>query len=213
MLQEILDFFGRAICHQIDERSLHVGGKALSVCARDTGIYIGIFSTLIYLHLAKRKTPVTIPKVNMSFFLLLFMVPLVVDGLGSYAHLFESTNERRVVTGICFGLVLPYFVYPVVMGESLEAASQPVIKGSRDVIVPVLLSGILGGVSFFGWLPFWILDGFIVLTIIVWFSLCAGCLVSRIHRLYLKWSLSIIGGISFLALISWTHEWVLTLTS
>ncbi|WP_423799532.1 DUF2085 domain-containing protein [Neobacillus sp. SAB-20_R2A] len=208
-----MDFFGRAICHQIDERSLLVDGKVLSVCARDIGIYIGIFSTLIYLCLVKRKASITIPTVKMSFFLLFFMLPLMVDGVGSYAHLFESTNIRRLMTGICFGLVLPYFIYPLVMGKSLDATSKPVIKGSRDVFVPALLSGMLGGMSFYRWLPFLVLDGFIVLTIIVWFSLCAGCLLSRVHRLYLKWSLSILGGISFLTFLSWGHEWVLSLAN
>lgn len=149
----------------------------------------------------------------MSFFLLLFLVPLVVDGIGSYAHFFESTNTRRLVTGVCFGVVLPYFVYPLVMWKYLEAGSEPVIKGSQDVFVPVLLSGILGGVSFFGWLPLLVIDDLIVLTIIVWFSLCTGCLLSRIHRLYLKWSLSILGGISFLSFLSWAHEWVINFTS
>ncbi|MFC4799972.1 DUF2085 domain-containing protein [Neobacillus sp. GCM10023253] len=205
-----MDFFGRAICHQIDERSLHVSGKALSVCARDTGIYIGIFSTLIYLHLVKSKTPVTIPTVKMSFFLLVFMVPLVVDGLGSYSHLFESTNTRRLVTGICFGSVLPYFVYPVVKGESLEQTSQPVVKNFSNLILPMLFSLCLGLLIYWGILPYSIINGLLVLIIIIWFSLCASILFSSVRFLILKWTLSVFSSLIFLTFLSLLHELVIS---
>lgn len=205
MLQEILDFIGRAICHQIDERSLHISGRSLSVCARDTGIYIGIFSSLIYLHFVKRNREVTIPTLKMSFFLLLFMVPLVVDGVGSYAHLFESTNIRRLITGSYFGFALPYFLYPLICGNSLKLTSRPVIKGRKDIIYPMLLAWILGLSIYFGYIPFLVLNIFIILMIIVWFSLCVSFLFLKFHNNYIKWTLSFIGGIIFLSLLSWAH--------
>lgn len=119
LLHEILHFFGRAICHQLEDRSLQVSGNALTVCARDTGIYIGVFSTLIYLQFTKRKQSITIPSIKVSFVLLMFLFPLMIDGLGSYTHLFDSNNPRRLVTGIAFGFILPYFIYPLLSKKIL----------------------------------------------------------------------------------------------
>jgi uncharacterized membrane protein len=120
LLHDVFHFFGRAICHQLEDRSLTVSGEVLAVCARDTGIYIGIFSTMIYLHFFKRRQNTTIPSIKISFLLLLFLVPLMVDGLGSYTHLFESNNPRRLLTGIAFGFVLPYFTYPLLSKSTLN---------------------------------------------------------------------------------------------
>ncbi|MFF2446865.1 DUF2085 domain-containing protein [Neobacillus sp. NPDC058068] len=208
MLHEILHFFGRAICHQMEDRSLQASGETLSVCARDTGIYIGIFSTLTYLHLFKRKAKITIPSIKMSFFLLLLMVPLMIDGLGSYIHLFESNNIRRLVSGTSFGFVLPYFLYPLLSAKSLEASSEPVIKHGRDLFAPLFISCGLGGLIFWEWLPFYLLDGFIILTVIVWFSLCASFLFSWLERVRLKSAFSIFCGLTFLSILSLLHDLV-----
>jgi len=207
LIQEILNFFGRAICHQLDERSLHVTGTALSVCARDTGIYIGIFSTLMYLHIFKRKAKLTIPKVKVSFLLLLLMVPMMMDGLGSYTHLFHSNNLRRLLTGICFGLALPYFLYPLT--KSYENSSEPVIKTTKDFIIPLLFSCLLGGIFYLGWLPYFLLDILVILSVIIWFSLCASFTIPFIKRTYYKRMISIGISITFLAALSWLHSWLL----
>ncbi|MBT2657393.1 DUF2085 domain-containing protein [Bacillus sp. ISL-18] len=208
MIQAIFDFFGRAICHQLDERSLHVSGLALSVCARDTGIYIGIFSTLLYLHIFKRKSKLTIPTIKISFLLLLLMIPLMIDGLGSYTHLFQSNNVRRLVSGICFGFVLPYFLYPLFLGRSLDQSSEPVIQKRMDLWVPFLGSSILGGLFYFGILPYYLLDSFIIFTIIVWFSLCASFLIPFVKQTYYKGVISIILSLFFLSCLSLLHAWL-----
>jgi uncharacterized membrane protein len=208
LLHELLHFFGRAICHQIEDRSLQASGETLSVCARDTGIYIGIFSTLAYLHLFKRKAKITIPSIKMSFFLLLLMMPLIIDGLGSYIHLFESNNARRLVSGTCFGFALPYFLYPLLKAKSLEPSSEPVIKHGWDVFAPLFLSCGLGGLIFWEWLPYYLVDGFIILTVIVWFSLCASFLFSWVDRTWLRSTLGIFCGLIFLTMLSLLHDLV-----
>lgn len=210
MVQEIMNFFGRAICHQLDERSLHISGYALSVCARDTGMYIGIFSTLFYLKLFKGYKNMTIPSIKISFFLLLFLVPLMIDGLGSYTHLFETSNFRRLVTGISFGFVLPYFLYPLLSTKPLEQMSEHVINQSKDLVVPLLLSSMLGGLYYWGLLSYYVLDSLIILIIIIWFSLCASFLFSVIRNTRLQWALSIFSSLVFLSFLSSLHSWVQT---
>jgi uncharacterized membrane protein len=212
MLHEILDFFGRAICHQLEDRSLQVSGEALAVCARDTGIYIGIFSTLIYLHFSKRKQSLTIPSIKLSFFLLLFLVPLIIDGLGSYSHLFVSNNPRRLITGIAFGFVLPYFVYPLLSKRSLEHESKPVLSKSKDLFIPLLLSIVLGGIFYLGQPSHIVLDSLIIVSIVGWFSLLASFLFPFILRVSLKLTFSVLISLSFLSILSLLHVWVLPFT-
>jgi uncharacterized membrane protein len=210
LVHEILHFLGRAICHQLEERSLLISGETLSVCARDTGIYIGIFSTLSYLQTFKRNKAITIPTLRCSFFLLLLLLPMMIDGLGSYTHMFETNNLRRLVSGISFGLVLPYFLYPLLSKKSLEQMSQPVITQSRDFLFPLLLSITLGGLFYWGQPSYLILDSLLVVTIIIWFSLLSSFLFSFIQRISIKWGLSLFTSIAFLSLLSVLHSWVLS---
>jgi uncharacterized membrane protein len=212
LIQEILNFFGRAICHQLEARSLHVSGAALSVCARDTGIYIGIFSTLVYLHIYKRKLKITIPSIKVSFLLLILMVPMIIDGLGSYTHLFQSNNIKRLLSGISFGLVLPYFLYPLLTVNSLKPHSEPVINSRRDFGIPLLISIILGGIFYFEGLPFYLLDSFIILSVIVWFSLCISFLFQFIKHTYYKKIIPCIFSIMFLCFLLWLHFWFQSFT-
>jgi uncharacterized membrane protein len=210
LLHEILHFFGRAICHQLGERSLIVSGEALAVCARDTGIYIGIFSTLFYLHSTKRKQSITIPSIKISLMLLLFLVPLIIDGLGSYTNLFESNNLRRLLTGIAFGFVLPYFIYPLLLKKSVDSKSEPILSISKDSYFPLIISFIIGGLFYFAKLPYYFLNGLIILIIILWFSLLASFLLSHIRSKTIRRTLSIMLSVSFLSLLSLIHSWILS---
>jgi uncharacterized membrane protein len=210
LLNELLNFFGRAICHQLDARSLHISGEVMAVCARDTGIYIGIFSTLLYLHFSKQKQNVTIPSIKVSFLLLLFLVPLIIDGLGSYTQLFDSNNTRRLMTGISFGFVLPYFIYPLLSKKSLEHGSVPVIKKSYDFLVPLAGSVILGGLVYAGQPSHLVLNTFIIVTVIAWFSILASFLFPFILRLKIKLLVSLIASLAFLSFLSIIHISILS---
>ncbi|MCM3765814.1 DUF2085 domain-containing protein [Neobacillus niacini] len=206
MLDEILHFFGGAICHQLEDRSLMIDGKPLSVCARCTGIYIGIFSTLVYLQLFKRKVNITIPSIKMSFFLLLLMVPLIIDGIGSYINLFESNNLRRLITGMCFGFVLPYFLFPLILGKSLKHVSQPVIKNNKDMFIPILFSASIGGLVYWSKLPYYLFDSLIIFTIVIWFSLCVSFMFSRLNIPALRLAVSVFISLGFLSILSLLHQ-------
>ncbi|QCJ44020.1 DUF2085 domain-containing protein [Bacillus sp. S3] len=208
MIHDLFHFFGRAICHQLEERSLQASGETLSVCARDTGIYIGIFSTLIYLHLFKRGAKITIPTIKISLFLLLLMVPLMIDGLGSYLHLFETDNTRRLLTGISFGLALPNFLYPLLSPKALDETSKPVITVKRDFFIPLILSCGLGGLVYWGKISYFVLDGFLILTVMIWFSMCGSFLFSSIQNTHLKSALSVCSGLVLLSTLSLLHSFV-----
>jgi len=103
ILQQILNFFGHGFCHQLPERSLEAGGLYFCICARCTGIYLGFLVTLIVIAVLKPKTA------NQKWIFLigaLLIVPMAIDGAGSYLGLFDSTDLKRYITGYLCGMGL-----------------------------------------------------------------------------------------------------------
>ena len=80
-------------CHQRPERSFFVKGYQMPVCARCEGELIGTLISLIAIWFIRPTFPV----------LAILMVPMVLDGLIQALTKYESTNWRRLVTGILFG--------------------------------------------------------------------------------------------------------------
>lgn len=106
VLQQILYFFGVGLCHQNPERSLESGGLYFSVCARDTGIYLGLILTLLVLVILYTRTaskPAALPPAWAVAVSIVLIVPMAVDGVSSYAGLRESTNLLRYITGYLCG--------------------------------------------------------------------------------------------------------------
>jgi len=104
----LLNYVGRLVCHQLPERTLWIGGHYLPVCARDTGVYLGII--LGYLLLIQRKKEATGPP-NLWMTGLMAM-PMIVDAGTQWVGLRTSTNELRLITGLIFGVAIaPILVY------------------------------------------------------------------------------------------------------
>lgn len=107
---------GYGICHQIPERCLHYGGRAMPVCARDMGIFLGFATCLAVLLVVYRKAAPRPPSWLTVAFLFLLAAPAVIDGITSYADLRESTNVLRMVTGSLAGTAGAALVFPFVSG-------------------------------------------------------------------------------------------------
>ncbi len=94
-------------CHQISERSLHVFGAKMAVCARCFGIYAGmLIGCLLYpfLNRFERMPP--------GWVMLAAIASLALDGVSQLFGLRESSNILRVLTGLLFGGVIPYYLIP-----------------------------------------------------------------------------------------------------
>lgn len=80
-------------CHCREDRSFHIRGRRLPLCARCTGELAGILVCLI-------SAALFLPPVPLALGLL---VPMVLDGGLQALTPYESGNLRRLVTGLLFG--------------------------------------------------------------------------------------------------------------
>lgn len=120
------DAVGYAICHRIGERSFHVGGRQLPLCARCTGEFYAAGISLLFLSLVSRRKS-GMPGWKLGAPLLLFLIAFGIDGSNSYLYLLKSTaggalenipnlyipnNTLRLFTGSGMGIALASILYP-----------------------------------------------------------------------------------------------------
>ena len=79
-------------CHQMPERSFFFGEYQFPLCARCTGIVIGHVIGIIVSVFCR-----------VSLLSLLLTIPLMIDGIMQELTSYESTNRRRLFTGILYG--------------------------------------------------------------------------------------------------------------
>jgi len=129
IVESVLHFFGFAVCHTLPARTLTVGGHYLPVCARCTGIYLGIACSYVFL-LARRGLRVNaLPPLPISFAFAALLLPMAVDGITSYAGLRGTTNELRFITGLLAGSALPVFAFPLLAPELVtRPADVPTVR-------------------------------------------------------------------------------------
>lgn len=100
-------FFG---CHQKISRSFKGKKRTFILCARCTGLMIGMFTTGL------------IAQFDFSYaWLLVFTIPMIVDGFLQAKTKYESTNIRRLVTGFLAGpsIVLIFSYIHFILSSSL----------------------------------------------------------------------------------------------
>ena len=122
------DGIGYAVCHRIDERSFHLLGRQLPMCARCTGEFNAAAITLVFLGFVSRKRS-SMPLKGILVILALFFVVFGVDGSNSYLYLLKQTyagflpqvpniyipnNTLRLLTGSGMGIAMASVLYPVV---------------------------------------------------------------------------------------------------
>jgi len=118
-------FVFSAACHQRPERSFHLWGRPLAVCARCTSIYLGILiGSALYPLLGSPP----VPKLRLLF---IAAAPLLLDGFSQLMGLRSSTNTARGVTGLIFGIALAFYVAPEAKQTIAELARR--IRGKNKV--------------------------------------------------------------------------------
>ena len=99
------------MCHQKPERSFKFRGKQFPICARCTGILIGLFLGIF----------VAIMFGTLRWWvILLFPLPGAIDGIIQQKTPYESNNILRLLTGVLMGIgIIYFFIYWHVSAEYL----------------------------------------------------------------------------------------------
>ena len=103
ILGQALWAIGSALCHQIPERSLSLGGYQLPVCARDLGTYLGFFVMASFYLVGRRYRRIGIPDRPMLVLAAIGVMLFLFDGLSSYLGLRDTSNGLRLASGLMFG--------------------------------------------------------------------------------------------------------------
>lgn len=143
------DWLGYGLCHRITERSFMINGRQLPLCARCTGMYLGVALAFLVLWLAGRTRYSDLPPVRVLLVLLGFVGLMGIDGLNSYSHffpnaphLYEPRNWLRLATGMGTGLAMGALVSPA-LGQTLWRRQEyrPSIGNMRELANLLLVAG------------------------------------------------------------------------
>lgn len=109
------------------------------VCSRDVAIYLTMLIGLLMLPLFQKIGSEDWPN---RWILVAAAVPIAIDGTTQLIGLRESTNSLRVVTGAIIGLVMPFYVLPILnslysflrskLRAEKEKPAQPGARASRQ---------------------------------------------------------------------------------
>jgi uncharacterized membrane protein len=142
------DYVGYSVCHRITDRSFTIAGRQLPLCARCTGMYLGVSLTFAVLALAGRRRWAYLPPLRVILVLLGFIALLAIDGINSYSHFFadlphfyEPRNWLRLLTGIGAGLAMGVILFPA-LSQTLwrDQQTRPAIGSVRELLGLVLIA-------------------------------------------------------------------------
>ncbi|MDX9849482.1 MAG: DUF2085 domain-containing protein [Anaerolineaceae bacterium] len=113
-----MDAVGYAVCHRIDDRSFHLGERALPLCARCSGMQLGALLGLAYQSIWGRRGK--FPPMKILIPLGIMALFFVIDGVNSYLNfipmlpqVYASQNWLRLATGTGLGLGLAAVIFPI----------------------------------------------------------------------------------------------------
>ncbi|MGQ9555229.1 MAG: DUF2085 domain-containing protein [Anaerolineae bacterium] len=108
------------VCHQQASRSFFVLGQQVAFCQRDVGVYAGLVAGGLLYSLSGRRLRLT----SGRLYLVLFVLPLAVDGLTQLVELRESNWLLRVVSGSWFGIGTVLIAYPLIAAAMADTKRE-----------------------------------------------------------------------------------------
>jgi len=145
------DAIGYAVCHRIDLRSFHLGARALPLCARCSGMYLGSLAGMAGLAGLGRLRFGRFPRPALLVVFAAFAAFWAIDGLNSYLtlipgapHAYEPSNSLRLITGTLMGLAIGMVVFT---GFNQNAwrdwKDEPVLRSPREIGLLLVLGGVV----------------------------------------------------------------------
>ncbi len=120
----VIYFLGDAQCHQISDRTIYLNGNEMPVDARDVSIYVfgtvALFGAMFiqpstdavqtFMRAFPRRFRETVRRrmsqgLFIGLFIVLMLLPVALDGTIQLLTEYESTNVKRVLTGIPAGIM------------------------------------------------------------------------------------------------------------
>lgn len=140
----ILERLGGAVCHQMAARSFPWNGGTMPLCARCTGIYLGVLFALGFLLWKKRlagSRPYTKGQLCLTVCAIL---PMAADGFCSYAGFWESNGFLRVATGSLMGAALPGLLLLAGNFDPAGKNDSPIYQDAKEQLLPLAGSFLFG---------------------------------------------------------------------
>lgn len=100
------------LCHQFSDRSFHLFGEQLAVCARCFGVYSGFVIGVLAFPIIRSVHETNAPP---RIVLLLAPFPTAIDFTLGFFGIWENTHLSRFLTGAILGVVCGFFIVPGVV--------------------------------------------------------------------------------------------------
>lgn len=126
----IIYYIGDFNCHQKHYRSFILNGNQMPVCARDTGIFLGmncgfiislfvvskddLFDTAVQF-LLNRLRDVKRKKVVVALIGIGLLLLIAIDGFLQFSPYYESTNAVRLITSILAGIFFASLISTLIL--------------------------------------------------------------------------------------------------
>ena len=109
------------VCHQLGERSFHLLGFKLAVCARCFGLYAGALAGVAAYPLVRPLLRRDLPR---RAWLLAAALPTSVDFALGFFGVWENTHASRFLTALPLGAALAFYVVPGLVDLSVTPLRQ-----------------------------------------------------------------------------------------
>lgn len=145
------DAIGYAVCHRIAERSFFLGERALPLCSRCSGMYLGALAGFLYQMGLGRRGGLPARRIQIIFGI--FLLAFGLDGINSYltffpqlANLYQPQNGLRLLTGTLMGTAISALLVPTfhqVVWQAWE--DRPFLSSFRQMLVLLIMAGLIAG--------------------------------------------------------------------
>ena len=145
------DAIGYAVCHRIAERSFFLGDRAVPLCSRCSGMYLGALAGfLLQFRLGKRGS---LPPRRIQAVFVVFLLAFALDGINSYAsffpqlpHLYDPQNMLRLLTGTLLGTAMAAILVPTFHQVVwLQWDDRPALGTFHQLLVWLVAAGLIAG--------------------------------------------------------------------
>ena len=130
----------------------------------------------------------------------------MIDGFSSYLGIYSTTNLIRILTGMLFGVALPFFLIPLLSHSPQEEKDIRVLTNVYELMIPLSLAGAIAFLTYQAYLPFIILQIVMIGTLIYWISLLFYLFFKRFKNKYISVSFSLCSSFFVLIALSYGHS-------